>query len=102
MSPGVSLGGFPPPQAEVQAAEGAVAPRPQGAQIDAEKAVAAATPAPVQPLLDSIALREYPQAIAGALLVAGLAITLDLVLAGLTKIVASPGLSGVNAGPISG
>jgi 2-oxoglutarate dehydrogenase E2 component (dihydrolipoamide succinyltransferase) len=37
-------------QAEVQAAEGAVAPRPVGAQVDAEKAVAVPSATHVQPL----------------------------------------------------
>lgn len=47
-----------------------------------------------RPLLDSIALRDYPQAITAALLVALLAIGLDLLLAVTSRLVASPGLTG--------
>jgi osmoprotectant transport system permease protein len=47
-----------------------------------------------RPLLDSIAIRDYPQAMAAALLVAALAIVFDLFFAGLTRVVVSPGVSG--------
>jgi osmoprotectant transport system permease protein len=46
-----------------------------------------------RPLLDSIAVRDYPQAMAAALLVAALAIVFDLFFAGLTRVVVSPGVS---------
>ncbi|MGH3356933.1 MAG: ABC transporter permease [Nocardioidaceae bacterium] len=47
-----------------------------------------------RPLLDSIARSEYPQAMAAALLVAALAIVLDLFFVALTRVVASPGVTG--------
>jgi osmoprotectant transport system permease protein len=47
-----------------------------------------------RPLLDSIATREYAQAMAAALLVAALAIAFDLIFAALTRVVVSPGVSG--------
>jgi osmoprotectant transport system permease protein len=47
-----------------------------------------------RPLLDSIAIRNYPEAMAAALLVAALAIVFDLIFAGLTRVVVSPGVSG--------
>jgi osmoprotectant transport system permease protein len=47
-----------------------------------------------RPLLDSIALRDYPQAMAAAVLVAGLAIVFDLFFATLTRVVVSPGVDG--------
>lgn len=47
-----------------------------------------------RPLLDSIARREYPQAMLAALMVAALAIALDLVFAALTRVVVSPGVAG--------
>ncbi len=45
-------------------------------------------------LLDGLAVRDYPQMAAGATLVAALAIVLDLLLAGVQRIVVSPGVSG--------
>lgn len=50
-----------------------------------------------RPLLDSIARREYPQAITAALLVAALAIVLDLLFATVTRLITSPGLRGAHA-----
>jgi osmoprotectant transport system permease protein len=47
-----------------------------------------------RPLLDGIAVRAYPQAMAAALLVAALAIVFDLFFAGLTRVVVSPGVGG--------
>lgn len=47
-----------------------------------------------RPLLDSIATREYPQAMVAALLVAALAIVFDLAFAALTRVVVSPGVRG--------
>ena len=45
-------------------------------------------------LLDGLAVRDFPQMLAGAALVAALAIVLDLLLAGLQRLVVSPGVSG--------
>ncbi|MGH3365934.1 MAG: ABC transporter permease [Nocardioidaceae bacterium] len=45
-----------------------------------------------RPLLDSLALRQYPKAMAAALLVAALAIAFDLSFAALTRVVVSPGV----------
>lgn len=45
-----------------------------------------------RPLLDSLALRDYPEAMAAALLVAALAIAFDLFFAALTRVVVSPGV----------
>ena len=45
-------------------------------------------------LLDGLAVRDYPQMVAGATRVAALAIVLDLLLAGLGRLVVSPGVSG--------
>lgn len=45
-------------------------------------------------LIDGLANRDYPQMVAGALLVAALAIVLDLVLLGVQRLVVSPGISG--------
>jgi osmoprotectant transport system permease protein len=47
-----------------------------------------------RPLLDSIAIRDYPQAMAAAMLVAALAIAFDLFFAALTRVVVSPGVGG--------
>ena len=47
-----------------------------------------------RPLFDSIARFEYPPAMLAALLVAALAITLDLMFAALTRVVVSPGVGG--------
>jgi osmoprotectant transport system permease protein len=47
-----------------------------------------------RPLLDGIAVRDYPQAMAAALLVAALAIAFDLFFAALTRVVVSPGVGG--------
>jgi osmoprotectant transport system permease protein len=43
-------------------------------------------------IFDGLAVRDFPQMIAGSLLVAVLAIVLDLVLAGIQRLVVSPGL----------
>ena len=45
-------------------------------------------------LIDGLAVRDYPQMVAGAVLVATLAIVLDLLLAGVQRLVVSPGVSG--------
>lgn len=45
-------------------------------------------------LIDGLALNQYDRVIAGAVLVAALAIVLDLVAAGLQRLVVSPGVSG--------
>jgi len=45
-------------------------------------------------LVDGLAVREYAQVVAGAVLVAALAIVLDLLLAGVQRLVVSPGVSG--------
>jgi osmoprotectant transport system permease protein len=47
-----------------------------------------------RPLLDGIDVRDYPRAMAAALLVAALAIAFDLFFAALTRVVVSPGLGG--------
>lgn len=52
-----------------------------------------------RPLLDSIALRDYPEAMAAALLVAALAIVFDLFFATLTRVVVSPGVGGRKVKP---
>ncbi|XVX20758.1 ABC transporter permease [Actinomycetota bacterium] len=44
-------------------------------------------------LLDGLASADYPQTAAGALLVAGLAVLVDLVLAGVERFAVSPGLT---------
>jgi len=43
-------------------------------------------------IIDGLAVRDYPQMIAGSLLVAILAVAVDLLLAGLQKLIVSPGL----------
>ena len=43
-------------------------------------------------IIDGLAVRDFPQMIAGSLLVALLAVVADLLLAGLQKLVVSPGL----------
>jgi osmoprotectant transport system permease protein len=43
-------------------------------------------------IIDGLAVRDYPQMIAGSVLVALLAIALDLLLAGVQKLLVSPGL----------
>ena len=43
-------------------------------------------------IIDGLAIRDFPQMIAGSLLVAVLAVAADLLLAGLQKLVVSPGL----------
>ncbi|MDO9380797.1 MAG: ABC transporter permease [Nocardioidaceae bacterium] len=45
-------------------------------------------------LIDGIATRDYPQVVAGSLLVGLLAIVLDLILAGFQRLVVSPGVDG--------
>lgn len=45
-------------------------------------------------LIDGLAVRDYPQVAGGATLVAILAIVLDLCLAGIQRLVVSPGVSG--------
>ncbi len=46
-------------------------------------------------IIDGLAVRDFPQMIAGSLLVAVLAVVVDLVLAGLQKLLVSPGLRAV-------
>lgn len=48
-------------------------------------------------LIDGIQVRDYPQMASGAVLVAALALLVDLGLAGLQRLVVSPGLSGRTA-----
>jgi osmoprotectant transport system permease protein len=48
-------------------------------------------------LIDGIQVSDYPQMAAGAVLVAALALTVDLLLAGLQRLVVSPGLTGRTA-----
>jgi osmoprotectant transport system permease protein len=43
-------------------------------------------------IIDGLAVRDFPQMIAGSLMVALLAIVIDLLLAGLQKLLVSPGL----------
>ncbi len=43
-------------------------------------------------IIDGLALRDFPQMIAGSILVAALAVAADLLLAGLQKMIVSPGL----------
>jgi len=43
-------------------------------------------------IIDGLAVRDFPQMIAGSILVALLAVTADLLLAGLQKLIVSPGL----------
>jgi osmoprotectant transport system permease protein len=50
-------------------------------------------------IIDGLAVRDYPKMVAGALLVALLAIVADLLLAGLQKLLVSPGLRAAPAGP---
>jgi len=50
-------------------------------------------------IVDGLAVRDYPKMVAGALLVALLAIVADLLLAGLQKLLVSPGLRAAPAGP---
>ncbi|MGZ4469167.1 MAG: ABC transporter permease [Nocardioidaceae bacterium] len=45
-------------------------------------------------LIDGLATRDYAQMVAGAVLVGVLAVTLDLMIAGLSRILVSPGVSG--------
>lgn len=49
-------------------------------------------------LIDGLATGDYPATAGGALLVAGLALILDLVLALITRLVVSPGLTGKHRG----
>src|SRR5689334_11670800 len=48
-------------------------------------------------IIDGLAVRDYPQMIAGSVLVALLAIVADLLLAGLQKLLVSPGLQAAPA-----
>ena len=50
-------------------------------------------------IIDGLAVRDFPQMVAGSLLVALLAIVADLLLAGLQRLVVSPGLRAAPAGP---
>src|SRR4029079_480509 len=43
-------------------------------------------------IIDGLAVRDFPQMIAGSILVALLAVATDLLLAGLQKLIVSPGL----------
>lgn len=43
-------------------------------------------------IIDGLAIRDFPQMVAGSILVAALAIVADLLLAGLQKLLVSPGL----------
>ncbi|MFY0407543.1 ABC transporter permease [Solicola sp. PLA-1-18] len=45
-------------------------------------------------LIDGLAARDYPQVVAGAILVGVLAVALDLLLAGFQRLVVSPGVDG--------
>jgi ABC-type proline/glycine betaine transport systems, permease component len=49
-------------------------------------------------IIDGLAVRDFPQMIAGSLLVALFAIVADLLLAGLQKLLVSPGLQAVPVG----
>ncbi|NMH97222.1 ABC transporter permease [Pseudonocardia acidicola] len=49
-------------------------------------------------IIDGLSVRDYPKMIAGSVLVAALAIACDLLLAGLQKLLVSPGLQVVPAG----
>ena len=46
-------------------------------------------------IIDGLAVRDFPQMIAGSILVALLAVAADLLLAGLQKLIVSPGLRAV-------
>jgi osmoprotectant transport system permease protein len=48
-------------------------------------------------LIDGIQVSDYPMMASGAFLVAALALTVDLLLAGLQRLVVSPGLTGRTA-----
>jgi osmoprotectant transport system permease protein len=50
-------------------------------------------------IIDGLAIRNFPEMIAGSLLVALLAIVADLLLAGLQRLLVSPGLRAAPAGP---
>lgn len=50
-------------------------------------------------IIDGLAVRDFPQMVAGSVLVALLAIVADLLLAGLQRLLVSPGLRAVPAGP---
>lgn len=50
-------------------------------------------------IIDGLAVRDFPKMVAGSLLVALLAIIADLLLAGLQKLLVSPGLRAAPAGP---
>jgi osmoprotectant transport system permease protein len=50
-------------------------------------------------IIDGLAVRDYPKMVAGSLLVALLAIIADLLLAGLQRLLVSPGLRAAPAGP---
>jgi osmoprotectant transport system permease protein len=50
-------------------------------------------------IIDGLAVRDFPQMVAGSLLVALLAVVADLLLAGLQRLLVSPGLRAVPAGP---
>ena len=52
-------------------------------------------------LVDGLALGDYPQVVAGAVVVSALAIVVDLALAGLARLVVSPGLTGSGRRPFS-
>jgi osmoprotectant transport system permease protein len=50
-------------------------------------------------IIDGLAIRNFPEMIAGSVLVALLAIIADLLLAGLQRLLVSPGLRAAPAGP---
>lgn len=50
-------------------------------------------------IIDGLAVRDFPQMVAGSVLVALLAIVADLLLAGLQRLLVSPGLRAAPAGP---
>jgi osmoprotectant transport system permease protein len=50
-------------------------------------------------IIDGLAIRDFPQMVAGSVLVALLAIVADLLLAGLQRLLVSPGLRAAPAGP---
>jgi osmoprotectant transport system permease protein len=50
-------------------------------------------------IIDGLAVRDYPKMVAGSVLVSLLAIVADLLLAGLQRLLVSPGLRAASAGP---
>jgi osmoprotectant transport system permease protein len=50
-------------------------------------------------LIDGLSVRDYAQMAGGAILVAALALLVDLLFAGIQRVVVSPGLTGRAPGP---